>query len=122
MALEGDAECPKCPSTMDHSGMSHHGDSGEKPHHGNSQDSADSDVPCATSGFDCMLVDEFGHDNRSGELKLKDVPNHTSLGIIQTNIALPNVPQMALRNFERYAFAAPRAAPPLNVLYCVYLK
>ena len=69
-----------------------------------------------------MLVDEFGHDNRSGELKLKDVPNHTSLGIIQTNIALPNVPQMALRKFERYTCAAPRAAPPLNVLYCVYLK
>jgi hypothetical protein len=113
MAFGGDGECPSCPPEMDHSGMSHHGDA---------RDSSSVDVPCATTSFDCALVDDYSHDGRGGQLKLKDVPNNTSVAIIETNIVLPNVPRLALRNFDRYRFAAPGAAPPLNVLYCVYLK
>jgi hypothetical protein len=98
---------------MDHSGMSHPG---------GSHDSAASDVACATSGFDCALADDYNYDSRGGHLKLKDVPNGASAAIIETNLVLPNVPRAMLQDFDRYTFAAPGAAPPLNVLYCVYLK
>lgn len=97
---------------MGHSGMSRHV---------GSLDSASSDVPCATSGFDCTLVDDYSHD-RGGYVKLKDAPSNASVAIIETNLVLPNVPRTMLQNFDRYTFAAPGAAPPLNVLFCVYLK
>lgn len=97
---------------MDHSGVSHHGDS---------HDSAHSEAPCATSGSDCTLVDDYSHD-RGGYVKLKDAPNNASVAIIDAKLVLPDVPRAMLQDFERYTFAAPGAAPPLNVLYCVYLK
>jgi hypothetical protein len=95
---------------MDHSGMSHHGDS---------HDSANSEAPCATSGFDCTLVDDYNHDRG---VKLKDAPSNASVAIIETNPVLPNVPRTMSQDFDRYSFAARGAAPPLNVLFCVYLK
>jgi hypothetical protein len=112
IALEGNEQCPRCPPEMDHSGISHHGDS---------HDSANSEVPCATSGFDCTLVDDYSHD-RGGYVKLKDAPNNASVAIIETNLVLPIVSRTTLQNFDRYTFASPVTAPPLNVLYCVYLK
>lgn len=111
VALE-DNECPNCPPVMDHSGMLHHGDS---------HDPAGSEVPCATSGFDCALVDDYSHD-RGGYVKFEDAPNNASVAIIETNLVLSNVPRTMSQGFDRYSFAAPGAAPPLNVLYCVYLK
>lgn len=97
---------------MDHIGMSHHGDS----HH-----SPTSEAPCAKSGFDCTLVDDYNHD-RGGYVKLKDAPHNASVAIIDTNLLPPNAPRTMLQDVDRYTFAAPGAAPPLNVLYCVYLK
>jgi hypothetical protein len=90
--------------------------------HGASHDSASADVACASGGFDCTLVDDYSHDGRGGHLKLKDAPNNASVAIIETNPVLPNVPRTMSQDFERYSFAALGAAPPLNVLYCVYLK
>lgn len=112
MALEGDEECPHCPPEMDHSGMSHHG---------NSHDSTNAEMPCGTSGFDCTLVDDYSHD-RGGYVKLKDAPNNASVAIIETNLVLPNLVRTMLQFGDRCTFAPPGAAPPLNVLYCVYLK
>jgi hypothetical protein len=112
VALEGNEECPHCPTEMDHRGMSHHGDS---------HDSAGSDAPCATSGSDCMLVDDYNHD-RGGYVKLKDAPNNAPVAVADTNVVPSNVSRTMLPIVNRHTFAAPGAAPPLNVLYCVYLK
>jgi hypothetical protein len=112
VALEGDEECPRCPPEMDHSGMSHHGDS---------HDSANSEAPCAASGFDCTLVDDYNHD-RGGCAKLKNAPDNASAAVVDTNLVPSNVSWTTPQNVDRYTFAAPGAAPPLNVLYCVYLK
>jgi hypothetical protein len=112
IALEGNEECPRCPPEMDHSGMSHHGDS---------HDSADFEAACATSGSDCILVDNYNHD-RGGYAKLKDAPNSAPVAVVDTNLASSHVSRTISQNVNRRAFITPGAAPPLNVLYCVYLK
>jgi hypothetical protein len=111
IALEGNEECPRCPPEMDHRGS----------HHGDSDDSANSEAPCATSSFDCTLVDDYNHD-RGGYAKLKDAPNNAPVAVVDTNLAPWHVSRTTSKNVDRYTFAAPGAAPPLNVLYCVYLK
>ena len=113
VALERDGDCPNCPPAMVHSGMSQHGGSHEP---------ASSDVPCATTGFDCMLGDDYSHDGRCGQGKLKDAPDNGSAATIETNLGPRNLPRTILQKLDRDMFAAPGVAPPLNVLYCVYLK
>jgi hypothetical protein len=111
-AIALEEECPRCPPEMDHSGMSHHGDS---------RDSANSETPCATSSSDCTLLDDYSHD-RGGYAKLKDAPNNASVAVVDTNLVPSNVSRTMSQGVKRHTFAAPGAAPPLNVLYCVYLK
>ena len=113
LALESGGQCPNCPPATDHSVTAHHG--GANP-------SAGLDIACATSGFDCMLVGDYSHDGRDGHFKAKDAPDNPSPAVIQTGLALPNPARSMLQNFDRYSLAVPGAAPPLHVLYCVYLK
>ena len=112
IAFEDSEECPRCPAEMDGSGMSHHGDS---------HDSGNSAAPCATSGSDCTFVDDYSHD-RGGYAKLKDAPNNASVAVVDTNLVPSNVSRTMSQGVKRHTFAAPGAAPPLNILYCVYLK
>ena len=90
-------------------------------HHGESYDSASPEAPCATSGSDCTLVDDYTH-GRGGYAKLEDPPNNASVAVVDTNLVPSNVSLRTSQNVDRYTFAASGAAPPLNVLYCVYLK
>lgn len=112
IAFDGTEDCPRCPPETEHSGMSHHGDS---------HDSASTGIPCATSSSDCTFVDNYNHD-RGGYTKLKDAPNTASVAIVDTNLVPSNVSRTMPRNRNRHAFIPPGGAPPLNVLYCVYLK
>lgn len=110
MAYEADDDhdCPHCPpaAVQDHHGM-----------HGDKQAGA----PCADNLADCGLDGEFSHDARGGNAKLKQ--------------AQPDLPVMAtaIEPATTHAAVAQQrapppadavgagAAPPLHLLYCVFL-
>jgi hypothetical protein len=115
MALGADPvpDCPHCPSAQASE------DAAQAMHA-----AADAAMPCATSVGsvgDCDSLDEMRADSRAGELKVKDAPGDQPVALL---------PAAAL--VDQWAFAAPAAlpvrcncpaaSPPLNVLYCVYLK
>jgi hypothetical protein len=115
MALDGDGDhgCPHCPPEMDHSGMSGHAGGSHPTSPG---------VPCAVDAFDCMLADDYSHDGRGGQKTLKDAPDSGSAAILQTRILVPDLRREPSPGAVRYRFVAPGTSPPLNVLFCVYLK
>lgn len=109
MALEADHDCPHCPPAHEHEMAAHHG-------HGDAQ----ADEPCASMQSQCGELDDASLDGRSGQLKLKDAVE-LPLAIAHDSIA----PAVIVAERCNYSTGPPRHAglsPPLNVLFCVYLK
>jgi hypothetical protein len=69
-----------------------------------------------------MLADDYSHDGRGGQKTLKDAPDSGSAAILQTRILVPDLRREPSPGAVRYRFVAPGTSPPLNVLFCVYLK
>jgi hypothetical protein len=113
MALDGGGECPDCPPDIDHGSMSHHAEV---------QAAAASGESCATGHVGCAAAEGYSHEQRGGQLKLKDAPNTASAAIIETNVLLQDSRRPVSPQVLRRTSLVPGAAPPLNVLYCVYLK
>lgn len=113
MAQDGDRGCPHCPPEMDHSGMSGHAGGTHSTSPG---------VPCALDAFDCMLADDYSYDGRGGQKPLKDAPDSGSAVILETRILVPDLRRLPAPGAVRHKFVTPGTSPPLNVLFCVYLK
>jgi len=82
---------------------------------------ADKPGPCATTAAGCLSPDESTLDLRTGFVKLKDAPAEQPLAILPPQVLLPAA---ALRTPgpHRCHYRPPGTRPPLNILYCVYLK
>jgi len=108
LAAEDHNDCLHCPpaQSVEHNGV--HGDMGH-------------DMPCADDLSDCAIVDALNHDGRSGKIKLDDAPADMLLAIAPHELSLPFGQVVSERAPPRYA-SVHAATPPLNVLYCVYLK
>jgi len=109
MALEVDHDCPHCPPAHEHEMASHHGHGGSK-----------AEAPCASMQSQCGELDDVSLDGRTGQLKVKDV---IELPVAVT-YDLP-APAVAVARQIRYSTGPPHnggVSPPLNVLFCVYLK
>lgn len=111
MAFEfaDDSDCLNCPPAQMHE-------------HGDMRGNMDQKMPCADSMADCAIVDDLNVDARGDQLKLKDAPADTPLAIAPHELTLPFQQPVDAKLHPRYASVHAGAPPPLNVLYCVYLK
>ncbi|MDZ7769923.1 MAG: hypothetical protein U5K38_12965 [Woeseiaceae bacterium] len=77
--------------------------------------------PAGTTAADCLSPDESTLDARNGYVKLKDAPAEQPVVIMPPQFLSPTA---VLRSPapDRCYYQSPGTPPPLNVLYCVYLK
>jgi len=110
MAVEADADhdCPHCPPAETHE-------------HGAMHGGMDPDMPCADAAADCAFADDWNHDGRSGQFKLKDAPVELPIAIAPHELSVPFRQATSATLRPRYASVHAGAPPPLHVLYCVYL-
>jgi hypothetical protein len=111
MALESmqDKDCAHCPPA-------------QMQEHGGMHASMVDEMPCADAATDCSFSEDLNHDGRSGQLKLKDAQIDTPVAIAPREFTLFNGSPASFQLRPRYASVHAAASPPLNVLYCVYLK
>lgn len=108
MAFQGGEDCPHGPPAEDHAMTSHHGH-GEVPER----------PSCETMQSDCCKQPAASVDTRSDKLTIKPVSDVVS-------ISAP-VPPKAPTRAAAYGYHAldppvgAASAPPLHVLFCVYL-
>lgn len=125
MAAVHDGGCPRCPNGTGHDAASHHSAS-KAPD--------DAVAPCAVDAFDCARGDAYSHDARGGKMPLKDAQRHGSgdgsdggsgfgaVAALDTARMRPGMLRGPMPAAVRRESMDPRAAPPRNVLFCVYLK
>lgn len=77
--------------------------------------------PAATTVADCLSHDESTLDARNGLVKLKDAPAEQPVAILPPQVLLPAAVVRSPAPHRRH-YRTPGNPPPLNVLYCVYLK
>lgn len=79
------------------------------------------EMRCATNADECSLIDDFKHDGRTTELKLKDAPSDVPLAIHPGITQI--LPTQSAAEIGWYPTRSPPSGKqrPLNVLYCVYL-
>lgn len=108
-AADEDHDCPHCPpaQTHEHDGM----------HVGTQHD-----MPCADSVADCATADDWNHDGRGGQSKLKDTPTDLLVAIAPHELAAAFRQATDARLVPRQASVHAGTSPPLHVLNCVYLK
>jgi len=109
MAFESAETCPHCPPADAHEMASHHG-------HGD----AEARPACATVQVECCDLDEASVDTRGGKLEAKPASEIVF-------VTAPRIAALPVRTSgQRYCATdppdAPGVAPPLHVLYCVYLN
>jgi hypothetical protein len=111
MALESmqDNDCAHCPPAQMHE-------------HDGMHESMGHEMPCAGAAADCSFSEDLNHDERGGQLKLKDAQLDSPIAISSREFVLPYGNPVDFRPRPRYASVHSGAPPPLNVLHCVYLK
>lgn len=118
MALggESDHKCPRCPPKQEHNdhAMRH----GQMPGH----DMAHNEMPCATDATDCSLFDELNYDGRIAKLEVNDAPTDCPIAIDTWGVSDANLIPAQYRGWYSSRSPPRGKTPPLNVLYCVYLK
>lgn len=110
--VDDDHECPTCPPshTREHDGHELSPDAmGE---HG---------VPCVMGETNCDLPDESNIDWRTGQIKLEDGPSDLAPAVVATAPWLTNMSAERVMLVTPFVADPPGTAPPLNILYCVYL-
>lgn len=80
------------------------------------------EMPCADATTDCSFSEDLNHDGRSGQLKLKDAQVDAPVAIAPKEFTSFNGRPANFRPRPRHTSVRAAASPPLNVLYCVYLK
>lgn len=112
MALEKPAtgDCPHCPPAAV-----------EAHAHGGMHESTGQKAPCAERLGDCTLIEALNQDGRPGKLDLDKPAPDLPIAITRDDpvIQLPRQASCAASPEYRYRVAG--SAPPLHVLYCVYL-
>lgn len=112
-------DCMHCPPghSMEMSSTDTH-----MSHAGGSTENTPDNAFCETGPFQCGLLDDYKFDGRSVQVKVKNAPSDVPIGIVQAVVSTPvlnNLPAPCSR--VDIAFQ-PGDQPPLNLLYCVYLK
>lgn len=113
-STESEPDCIHCPPAQ-----THH-DVGNNQHAGH--DMGSPHASCLGDAAGCSVLDEIQFDARTSDVKLKDLPNEIPLGLAPVDLTLhaslqyASAPTLLLRSFP------PGTPPPLNKLYCVYLK
>ncbi len=109
MAFESSETCPHCPPAAEHE---------MAPHHDHGEVKAQPD--CATAQVECCDFAEVSVDTRGVKLEAKPA-SEAVIGAAPPIAAVP-----AQTSGQRFCAADPPGAsggaPPLHVLYCVYLK
>ena len=108
MAFESAETCPHCPPADEHEMASHHG-------HGD----VEARPACATVQVDCCDPSEASIDTRGGKLEAR--PASEVVFVMAPPIAALPVRSPGQRYCATDPPDAPGVAPPLHVLYCVYL-
>ena len=102
MDMDPDHPCPHCPESLH-----------EAP--------AAEPASTSTVAADCNSADVFSLDARTTQLGAKDLADDVPVYAI--DLFSPWVPEVAAGQYEpRLQSGAFSGDPPLNVLYCVYLK
>jgi len=109
IAMAGDVECTHCPPAADSAMAGHH------DHHASAESAG---APCATLVAPCDDPHNATLDQRGGQAKFH---GDTSAAPAYELPAIPDV-----RDASIVATNGPpgdtRASPPLNLIYCVFLK
>jgi hypothetical protein len=101
MDMDTDHPCPHCPAKT-----------GEKQHHQRSQ---------LNVVADCDYVDIYSYDNRTSQSKADGSPQ--ALPILVDSVFSLDLPGFVSEVYERASPLADHSSgPPLNILYCIYLK
>lgn len=108
MAFESAETCPHCPPADEHDMASHHG-----------HDEPKAEPACATMQVECCDISEASIDSRGGKLQAK--PASDVVFVMAPPIAALPVRTSGQRYCATDPPDAPGVAPPLHVLYCVYL-
>ncbi len=108
MAFESAETCPHCPPAGEHDMASHH-------NHGE----VEAQPACATMQVECCDLDAASVDSRGGKLNAK--PASEMVFVTAPPIAALPVRTSGQRFCATDPPDAPGVAPPLHVLYCVYL-
>ena len=108
MAFESAETCPHCPPADEHEMASHHG-------HGE----AEAQPACATAQVECCDLDEASVDTRGGSPEAR--PASDVVVVTASPVAAVPVRTSGQCYCATGPPDAPGVAPPLHVLYCVYL-
>ena len=110
MAYEADDhDCPHCPPAHTHE-------------HGDMHGSMDDKMPCADGAADCTIDEDWSHDARGAQHKLKDLPSELPVAIAPQELNAQLYRPVGPAGLSGYSPVRAGAPPSLNVLYCVYLK
>lgn len=114
MAFGGEPQrdCPHCPSNGSQELQSQNLDI--------SRDKQLQPALCETDASQCGIFDDYNHDGRTPEAKMKDAPGSSPILVVPpvTEVAVASVLPEFRFDDASYQTGAP---PALNVLYCVYL-
>lgn len=115
MAMGGDDsdDCPRCP--MSHTGQ--HND-----HSTSAPAKVERTMPCASDVDDCNPLETINVDSRTASYKLKDMPSDLPVAMLPSATLLADADYREVRDASSIKYRPPDNSPPLNVLYCVYLK
>lgn len=101
MDVDTDHPCPHCPTGATQ--MQHHQD------------------PQLQKVADCDYVDIYSHDSRTAQSKAKDTLDN--LPVVVDSAFSFDVPRFVADAYKRASPSARHSSgPPLNILYCIYLK
>lgn len=79
------------------------------------------DVPCMTQMSQCGVLDDYNLDGRTVQIKVKNTQSDIPAGIAPALVTVPVLVSVPVSCRKVAASFRTVAAPPLNLLYCVYL-
>ena len=78
-------------------------------------------TPCATSASNCELIGDLNNNDRSDQLKLKDVQKDLPANVAAAPVVV-GVDQTVVSSATSLSMNRPPGnSPPMHKLYCVYL-
>ncbi len=113
MAIGSEPDCPNCPPSHTHF---------IDGHKMASSDTVKQAMPCASGAVDCDILDDFNHDGRTAQLKVKDAPDELPIALLSATDLASGIKPVSQPDPSPVCLDPPGPPPALTKLYCVYLK
>lgn len=113
MAIGSEPDCPNCPPSH-----TPHIDGHEMA----TSDTVKQAMPCASGAVDCDILDDFNHDGRTAQVKVKDAPDELPIALLPAAVVASCIKPVRQRDPSPVCLYPPGTPPALTKLYCIYLK